>query len=393
VAYAPQPVAYAPEPAAYAPQPVTYAPAEPVASAPAYSPQPAEPAALVPYTPAAVVVTTTASAEVVRFDAAASESTFPWEASIAALEAEQQARASVAPQETRRSREARAPREAREPRAPRASQALVVVAPQQATYEQTESATTPWIWLLAFSPVIAVAIAGALEFFVAPILAASAGLDASTTGLAIGAVSLLPIWLIAGLDISALRRRGFTPPSVLWILLLTPLAYFLARGRAVSREGASARGPWITYLVNVLAVLAAGAAAVVLMLPLITAAGLNPFSPKVEFDPPATSAPLYQYGIGVQTPQANKAGVLPGGDEALWQQVSTVLKASWLDANGGYIDCSSSEKIIALGSTFPCFAEKFDAKQEPTGAVTLNVTVDKAGAVSYTEVPGDDGKA
>ncbi|HEV7741609.1 MAG TPA: hypothetical protein VGO65_04260, partial [Pseudolysinimonas sp.] len=57
--------------------------------------------------------------------------------------------------------------------------------------------------------------------------------------------------------IRALSARGYHAPRLAWMLLLPPLAYLIARGKAVRREGKSAWPPELVYILSWLAVVGA----------------------------------------------------------------------------------------------------------------------------------------
>jgi hypothetical protein len=98
----------------------------------------------------------------------------------------------------------------------------------------TRSAQTAGIWLLALYPVLVIPI-GVLSQW---------GTDWVLTQLAVSfppniiavAVAIIFGWIFAGADIGRLRKRGYNPPSILWMLLLPPLGYFIARSVALRRD-------------------------------------------------------------------------------------------------------------------------------------------------------------
>jgi len=141
--------------------------------------------------------------------------------------------------------------------APHPTTAPPKVAPPRAAPVATgvEKANTPWIWILAFSAYIWGAVAGALQ-------AAGLSLIGGTPDmlLYIGAAALIialaPLWILADLDGRALRKRGFEAPSVLWMLLLPPIAYFLRRAALVKRKGGRSLGPQVALVIVTLSVIA-----------------------------------------------------------------------------------------------------------------------------------------
>jgi len=134
--------------------------------------------------------------------------------------------------------------------------------------EITGSPNTPWIWILAFFGPLYGVVAGLLQG--GALLAF--GRDITTAQLVGGVallVALIPFWVFADLDGRLLRQRGIEAPSVLWMLLLPPLLYFVVRARKLRRRELRSKGPdtaaFIVYAVQVLGgVLAAVFAVLVL---------------------------------------------------------------------------------------------------------------------------------
>lgn len=107
-----------------------------------------------------------------------------------------------------------------------------------------ESANTVWIWLLAFSVYVFGIPAGIAN------IAALLTLGSDPGALPLVAVitlvaGMIPLLVFAELDGRALRRRGHSAPSALWMLLLPPLVYFLVRRSKLKAEGARSFGPWV----------------------------------------------------------------------------------------------------------------------------------------------------
>ena len=109
------------------------------------------------------------------------------------------------------------------------------------------SGSTRWVWLLAFSLYlwgIPVGIVNGLTLVVIP--EAERQLHTVTLVMLIAAVlALVPLWVFAELDTRALDARLLPAPSILWMLLLPPIGYFLARRRALRGTGAPWLGPQI----------------------------------------------------------------------------------------------------------------------------------------------------
>jgi hypothetical protein len=118
-------------------------------------------------------------------------------------------------------------------------------------------ATTLWIWLLAFSPIIYGTIVGALRVYALPLFAGQGTDTLMIAGIGTLLLPLVLLWIFADLDGRALRKRGFDAPSVLWMLLLPPVAYFVRRGVTVKRGGGRSFAPQLTLFI-VYAVLVAG---------------------------------------------------------------------------------------------------------------------------------------
>jgi hypothetical protein len=112
------------------------------------------------------------------------------------------------------------------------------------------SPQTPGVWLLAFTPLITAAISVGVGFAMT-----FAGVTDLTLirYVLVGLVYVL-LWSAAGLDIHALRERGYRPPKIWWMLLIPPLAYLIARGKSVRRESRSAWPPELVYVLNLLLV-------------------------------------------------------------------------------------------------------------------------------------------
>jgi hypothetical protein len=123
------------------------------------------------------------------------------------------------------------------------------------------------IWLLAFSPVLYVAVAYLINF-VNSLSGYAFGPFASAV--AVGVATGLN-WIFAYADMRSLRDRGYHPPAIWWMLLAPPLAYLIARGRAVRREG---RRAWPAELVFVLCFLAVVGGVVLITMSLVALLGV-----------------------------------------------------------------------------------------------------------------------
>jgi len=125
----------------------------------------------------------------------------------------------------------------------------------------TRSAQTVGIWLLALYPLLAVPIAMLAQAGAGYVLTQ---LDLPVPGIAlVGApVALVVGWIFAGADIGRLRKRGYRPPSILWMLLLPPLVYFIARSVTLRRDGGKT---WPAGIVLGISLAVLGAAVVVML--------------------------------------------------------------------------------------------------------------------------------
>lgn len=115
-------------------------------------------------------------------------------------------------------------------------------------WQDLGSPQTAGIWLLAAMPLLSGPIAAAVL-----IAAGLAKLPLEIAVIATISAILGLCWLFAVLDARALAARGYHAPSIGWMLLLPPLLYFAARGRAVRREGRRAWPPELLFFPVVLA--------------------------------------------------------------------------------------------------------------------------------------------
>lgn len=234
-----------------------------------------------------------------------------------------------------------------------------------------ERPNTPWVWILAASPYLTLAVAGVLQ--AAGLALFQQQLGPIGAALVLVPLAIIPAWILAGLDARALRRRGLPRASILWMLLLPPLAYFLARRTRLRTVGLRSTGPQILFgvLFGIYGVMTIAAVVLVLVLfGSIIGLGGSPFQPGA-------------YGIGIVVEQQHRAGVLDGQGEPDPGEVGDLLAADLgITTASGVIDCYPSESIIARGSTFPCSVLRFD---DPLTATRLDVTITGTGAVSYTE--------
>jgi hypothetical protein len=109
------------------------------------------------------------------------------------------------------------------------------------------SPDTAGVWLLAFSPLIAVVVVLLID-----VAMGFAGLPGGITLGAGGLAALLLTWVFAALDANSLAQRGYHRPRLAWMLLFPPLAYLIARGKEVRRESKRAWPPELVFIVNFL---------------------------------------------------------------------------------------------------------------------------------------------
>ncbi len=137
------------------------------------------------------------------------------------------------------------------------------------TWGEVGSPQTAGIWLLASLPLLSIAATVVLSvvFGVFGVLGATQGATGVLLNMAnvvFSVILILSNWVFAGLDIKALRQRGYEPPSIAWMLLLPPLAYFIRRGKVVRREGKRAWPPELLYFLSVIGIIGLWVAFVVL---------------------------------------------------------------------------------------------------------------------------------
>ncbi len=122
------------------------------------------------------------------------------------------------------------------------------------------SPQTAGIWLLAFLPIIAYTLLNVMSFALRSLIAPNgavvdpAGFTQTIITAAIAYVVILVVsaWIFAGRDIKMLRTRGYRAPSIWWMLVpLSPLAYFIARGKVVRAEGKRAWPPELLFFLSI----------------------------------------------------------------------------------------------------------------------------------------------
>jgi hypothetical protein len=122
------------------------------------------------------------------------------------------------------------------------------------------SPQTPGIWLLAALPIMSFGIQFVVGF-AAGVIQGATGTTLTPPNVVFSAILLVLGWIFAGMDVHALRTRGYKAPKIWWMLLLPPLAYFIARGRVVRREGQRAWPPELLFFLSFLGLILIGIAA------------------------------------------------------------------------------------------------------------------------------------
>lgn len=107
---------------------------------------------------------------------------------------------------------------------------------------------TAGVWLLAFSPIITIAVVLLLDIAMG-LAGVNGGIPLGVGGLA----ALLLTWLFGAMDANSLAQRGYHRPRLAWMLLFPPLAYLIARGKEVRRESKSAWPPELVFILNFVA--------------------------------------------------------------------------------------------------------------------------------------------
>ena len=208
------------------------------------------------------------------------------------------------------------------------------------------SPQTPGVWLLAVLPLINVAVYG-LAVWVAVTA------NVPIPPLATYAIAVGLSWWFGWLDARELRRRGYPAASLLWMLLLPPLVYLIARGRILRKIGAKAWPPEVGYV---------GSIALGIFVIWVVALGI------------AGSMPA-QAGVQYYAGTFGDDGVVtaPAVEDMITAQMSTDQAAS--------VDCSSA--VVARDAYFDCGGA--DASGAPT---VYAVHVCGCGDVYFSFSPG-----
>jgi hypothetical protein len=256
----------------------------------------------------------------------------------------------------------------------------------------TRSAQTVGIWLLAIYPLLVIPLA---------LLAQSGAewaltqLDLPVPGLAfIGVPTAIVVgWIFAGADVGRLRKSGYRPPSILWMLLLPPLGYFIARSVALRRDRGKTWPAGIVFGISIAALSAVVVIMISVVMAFLAALGLLP----AVTDPDDAAAdtdqdPRTTYGIGFIAEQDVVLGPLPESSDPYQLRVENIIEAWYLypdDGSVGDIDCSASIDIIDVVSTFPCVVVDLDTSDGFDDSGTISVTLDVDGSLSYSELGKD----
>jgi hypothetical protein len=128
------------------------------------------------------------------------------------------------------------------------------------------SPQTVGVWLLALLPLLSIALQIGVGFAIG-MIQASTGVIVPYPNLVFLVILLGSAWIFAAADASALRRRGYQPPTIGWMVLLPPLVYLIARGKAVRREGKRAWPPELLYFLSIFGIAGLAAAYYVFVLP------------------------------------------------------------------------------------------------------------------------------
>lgn len=114
------------------------------------------------------------------------------------------------------------------------------------------SPQTPGAILLGLSPLIYIGVMvlvgyvnGLSGFIFGPYGAGVAGL-----------IGLGLHWVFAYADQKALVARGYHKPSIAWMLIVPPIAYFVARSQVIRREGMASWPPVLLYVLSYIALIA-----------------------------------------------------------------------------------------------------------------------------------------
>lgn len=123
-------------------------------------------------------------------------------------------------------------------------------------WQDLGSPNTGGIWLLAFSPLLYIVISFVFGF----VNGLGGGVFGAAAPYVVLGVFLGVCWIFAYADQRALATRGYHAPAIWWMLLLPPLVYIIARGRAVRRESMRAWPPELVFFLLFTGMVAAAVA-------------------------------------------------------------------------------------------------------------------------------------
>ncbi len=199
-------------------------------------------------------------------------------------------------------------------------------------------------------------------------------------------------WIFAGLDIGALRKRGYRPPSILWMLLLPPIGYFIARSVKLRRDRGKTWPAGILLGISFAGLGAFLAIMIGVVIAVLASFGLLPSAagPGASTDVPAAitgADPRTMYGIGLMADQDYSIGSLRESTDPYPKRVEDFFKILYLfpeDGSGGYADCSAANGEIDLGSTFPCQIIDLDTSDGHDDSDSVSVTLYEDGSLWYS---------
>ena len=136
----------------------------------------------------------------------------------------------------------------------------------QVLWPAVGSPQTVGVWLLALLPLLSIALYVGVNVGVAMVQTAT-GVIVPYPPILFLIILLGSAWIFAAADVAALRRHGYQPPTIGWMVLLPPLGYFIARGKAVRREGKRAWPPELLYFLSIFGITGLSVAYYLLLAP------------------------------------------------------------------------------------------------------------------------------
>lgn len=121
----------------------------------------------------------------------------------------------------------------------------------QAPVNQLGSPNTPAIWVLALLPALQLPLQLVSLFVALPAQTADPQSTASAiVTLVVAAVAIGIVVRLVISDATSLRQRNLPAASPWWVLLIPPLAYFIARRAALKRAGVISNAPGNVYVLS-----------------------------------------------------------------------------------------------------------------------------------------------